>query len=65
MDLPFDVAHQEGLAEPKGALFVEGHVVFAEPVKWFDGANLLRSKLPPVIQGQVRSFRRELAKSNP
>jgi hypothetical protein len=53
------------LAEPKGALFVEGHVVFAEPVKWFDGANLLRSKLPPVIQGQVRSFRRELAKSNP
>jgi hypothetical protein len=53
------------LAEPKGALFVEAHVVFAEPVKWFDGANLLRSKLPPVVQSQVRSVRRELIKAVP
>jgi hypothetical protein len=53
------------LAEPKGALFVEAHVVFAEPVKWFEGANLLRSKLPPVVQSQVRSIRRELIKASP
>jgi hypothetical protein len=53
------------LAEPKGALFVEAHVVFAEPVKWFDGANLLRSKLPPAVQSQVRSVRRELIKASP
>jgi hypothetical protein len=53
------------LAEPKGALFVEAHVVFAEPVKWFDGANLLRSKLPPAVQAQVRSVRRELIKASP
>jgi hypothetical protein len=53
------------LAEPKGALFIEGHLIFAEPVKWFGGANLLRSKLPPVIQAQVRSARRELIKAVP
>ncbi len=53
------------LASPEGALFVEGHVIFAEPVKWFNGANLLRSKLPPVVQNQVRAFRRELGKRAP
>jgi hypothetical protein len=51
------------LARPAGALFVEAHVVFTEPVKWFDGANLLRSKLPPVVQSDVRSMRRELMKA--
>jgi hypothetical protein len=51
------------LARPDGALFVEGHILFTEPQKWFDGANLLRSKLPPVIQSQVRAFRRELLKA--
>jgi hypothetical protein len=52
------------LESPKGAIFVEGHLVFTEPKGWFGGANLLRSKLPPVIQGQVRAFRRELAKAS-
>lgn len=50
------------LAEPKGALFVEYHRVSTEPKKWFDGANLLRSKMPILIQSEVRSFRRELEK---
>ena len=50
------------LTEPEGALFVESHLVFAEPEGWFDGANLLRSKLPAVIQDATRNFRRELAK---
>jgi hypothetical protein len=50
------------LAEPAGAVFVEQHVVFAEPVGWFDGANLLRSKLPPVVQHNVRNMRREFVK---
>jgi hypothetical protein len=52
------------LSNLKGALFVEAHLVFAEPKGWFGGANLLRSKLPPVIQAQVRAFRRELAKAS-
>lgn len=50
------------LAEPKGSVFVEQHILFAEPVGWFDGANLLRSKLPPVVQNNVRAARREWAK---
>lgn len=49
------------LAEPKGALFVEYHVIFLEPIGWFDGANLLRSKLPAAAQALVRSLRREAA----
>jgi hypothetical protein len=51
------------LAEPAGALFVEQHVVFAEPAGWFGGANLLRPKLPLVIQGKVRAMRREWTKA--
>ncbi len=51
------------LAEPTGALFVEQHVIFAEPTGWFDGANLLRSKLPLVIQNSVRATRREWDKA--
>ena len=50
------------LAQPAGALFLEQHVVFAEPTGWFEGANLLRSKLPPVMQNNVRNMRREWVK---
>jgi hypothetical protein len=48
------------LAEPKGALFVEWHLVFSEPQGWFDGANLLGSKMPAIVQSRVRALRREL-----
>lgn len=48
------------LREPADALFVEWHLIFAEPVEWFDGANLLRSKLPLVLQSKIRGFRRDL-----
>lgn len=50
------------LHEPAGALFIEQHVIFAEPTGWFDGANMLRSKLPPVVQNQVRNMRKEWLK---
>jgi hypothetical protein len=50
------------LAEPAGALFVEYHAAFAEPKGWFQGANLLRSKLPIVAQDAVRKSRRTLEK---
>jgi hypothetical protein len=50
------------LAEPAGALFVEYHRIAVEPYGWFEGGNVIRSKLPPLIQEQVRNFRRELAK---
>jgi hypothetical protein len=50
------------LHEPAGAMFVEQHVVFVEPAGWFNGANLLRSKLPAAVQINVRNMRREWAK---
>jgi hypothetical protein len=49
------------LLKPEGAVFVEFHLVLTEPRAWFDGANLLRSKVPLVARSEIRSFRRELA----
>lgn len=53
------------LAEPAGAVFIEQHIVFAEPVGWFNGMNLLRSKLPQAIQSNVRNVRREWLRATP
>ncbi|MBI2824770.1 MAG: hypothetical protein HYX69_08795 [Planctomycetia bacterium] len=52
------------LQEPAGAIFIECHIAFDEPQGWFGGKNLLRSKLPLVIQDNVRAFRRKLAKES-
>lgn len=52
------------LHEPAGALLVECHIAFDEPQGWFDGKNLLRSKLPLVVQENVRTFRRKVAKAS-
>ncbi len=46
------------LSDPTGAIFIEYHVAFAEPQGWFHGTNLLRSKLPIVVQNMVRKLRR-------
>jgi hypothetical protein len=48
------------LEEPRGALFIEFHLVFAEPVEWFRGTNQLGAKLPAVVQSQVREARRQM-----
>lgn len=45
------------------ALFVEWHLAYVEPFAWFEGANLLRSKLPLVLQTKVRAFRRDLLRA--
>lgn len=50
------------LKEPAGALFVEQHVIFVEPHGWFEGQNLLRSKLPIAVQDNLRTMRGELQK---
>jgi hypothetical protein len=50
------------LAEPAGAVFVEQHIVYAEPTGWFNGANLLRSKMPPLVTINVRRMREAWAK---
>jgi hypothetical protein len=48
------------LAEPEGAIFVEGHMVFEEPYGWFEGGNELRSKAPTMIQQRAKIFRSKL-----
>jgi hypothetical protein len=48
------------LAAPDGAILVEYHLLFSEPRDWFNGANLLQSKLPVLLQSRVRALRREL-----
>ncbi len=53
------------LAEPAQALFIEYHLIFDEPPGWFRGANLLRSKLPVMIEDVVRKARRRLGKTLP
>ncbi|HTU21721.1 MAG TPA: hypothetical protein VMG10_27030 [Gemmataceae bacterium] len=47
--------------EPKGALFIEYHLIYSEPQGWFSGADPLTTKLPAIIQAEVRTFRRELS----
>ena len=49
------------LVEPRGAILIEYHVAYAEPQAWFNGANLLQSKLPILAQTVVRKLRRSLA----
>lgn len=51
------------LHEPKGALFIEYHLIYTEPKGWFGGADPLTTKLPAIIQSEVRDFRRELSRA--
>lgn len=51
------------MVEPEGALFVEGHLILSEPEAWFDGENLLGSKLPAVVQNRVRETRRQFKRA--
>ncbi len=49
-------------AEPEESLLVvESRLAFAEPAAWFGGSNLLRAKIPLLIQEGVRTLRRRLA----
>lgn len=48
------------LVKPQGALFIECHMAINEPHDWFHGTNLLRSKLPALMQDNVRTLRRKL-----
>jgi hypothetical protein len=38
------------------------HTAFHEPQGWFEGHNVLRSKLPLVTKENVRTFRRGLTR---
>jgi hypothetical protein len=49
------------LAEPAEAVFIECHLVYEEAYGWFDGINLVKQKVPVMVQEKVRTFRRKLA----
>lgn len=48
------------LKEPAGALFLEFHIIYAEPKEWFDGANLLRSRLPLISHIGAMALRADI-----
>ena len=48
------------LISPAGAVFIECHLVYEEDYGWFDGANLVKEKIPAMVQEKVRTFRRKL-----
>jgi hypothetical protein len=52
------------LKEPEGAIFLEYHLVYDEPVGWFGGAGVIRSKLPIVVKDNVKKLRRKLAEKD-
>jgi hypothetical protein len=49
------------LVKPAKAVFVEFHMIYEEPYGWFDGVNLVKQKVPAMVQEMVRKFRRKLA----
>ena len=51
------------LSQPARAILIEYHSVFEQPVGWFGGRDLLRSKMPMAVQNEVRTFRRKLKKA--
>ncbi|MFZ1932577.1 MAG: hypothetical protein WCB27_09540 [Thermoguttaceae bacterium] len=48
------------LKQPAGAAFIECHLIYEEPYGWFDGINLVKQKVPAMVQEKVRTFRRKL-----
>ena len=52
------------LTQPDDAIFVEYHSAFLEPEGWFEGQNVLRSKLPAIAQHEATQFRGKLAKAS-
>jgi hypothetical protein len=49
------------LKQPAGAAFIEFHLIYEEPYGWFDGINLVKQKIPAMVQEKVRTFRRKLS----
>ncbi|MEZ6103248.1 MAG: hypothetical protein R3E01_30260 [Pirellulaceae bacterium] len=52
------------LSSVSGALLIESHMLINEPFEWFQGNNLLGSKLPLIVKDQVKTMRTELGKAS-
>jgi hypothetical protein len=48
----------------KDVIFVEVHFAFSEPFDWFEGKNLLASKMPLAVKQNVPALRRKIAGKN-
>jgi hypothetical protein len=48
------------LKDTADAVFIEFHLIYEEPYGWFDGINLVRQKIPVMVQEKIRTFRRKL-----
>ena len=49
------------LKQPADAVFIECHLAYEEDYGWFDGATLVKQKVPLMVQEKVKTFRRKLA----
>ena len=49
------------LSDPADSIFVECHLIYEEPYGWFEGGEMLNSKLPVIVKSKVRSFRSKLS----
>jgi hypothetical protein len=54
-------ARKIGSRDGLDLLAIESRMVLGEPEAWFQGSNLLRSKIPLTVQEGVRTLRRRLA----
>jgi len=65
---PFD--HAGGYAkitrllDPPDGILVECHIVYEEPYAWFDGVNLVKQKVPAMVNEKVKTFRRKLSQAS-
>ncbi|MCE5269105.1 MAG: hypothetical protein LLG00_14615 [Planctomycetaceae bacterium] len=63
---PHPFAHAGGYAKitrlksPANAALIECHMVYEEDYGWFEGVNLVKQKVPAMVQEKVRVFRRKL-----
>jgi hypothetical protein len=48
------------LREPADGIFIECHLIYEEPYGWFEGGEMLNSKLPTIVKSRVRAFRSKL-----
>jgi hypothetical protein len=51
------------LVEPADGVFIECHIVYEESQGWFGGVNLMRQKMPVMVNEKVKTLRRMFLKA--
>lgn len=52
------------LVDLADGVFIECHIAYEEAYGWFDGVNLVKQKLPVMVQEKVKTFRRKLLQAS-